>query len=139
VIVRANDVVVVTAPTLPALRSARGLLQEIKTLRGGVDQGIHLTLNQKGATQGFDVSDADIVNALKVAPEMVLNWNPKIFAAAESSGKPLSDMVNAKEVLVQVRKFLIEKLRLSGETPTEKADGKQPSLIGGFLGKMKSK
>lgn len=139
VIVRANDVVVVTSPTLPALRSARGLLQEIKTLRGGVDQGVHLTLNQKGATQGFEVSDADIINALKVDPEMILSWNPKIFAAAESSGKQLADIPSAKDVLVQIRRFLVEKLRLSGEAPAEKTDERQSSLIGGFLGKMKSK
>lgn len=139
VVVRANDVVVVTSPTLPALRAARGLLQEIKTLRGGVDQGIHMTVNLKGATQGFDVSDADISGALKVEPEMVLNWLPKIFAAAESSGKSLDDMANAKEVLAQVRKFLVDKLKISNSAPAEKSEEKSASLLGGFLGKMKTK
>lgn len=140
VITRAHDVVIVSSPTLPALRSARGLLQEVKTLRGGADQGSHLVLNMKGITQGHDVSDSDISNAMKVETELDLSWAPKVFFAAESSGKGLDEINGGKEVLAEIRKFLVNGLRFAdsgSSTPKDKASS--GSLLGGLLSKKKSK
>ncbi|HRK98082.1 MAG TPA: type II secretion protein ATPase [Alphaproteobacteria bacterium] len=136
---RAHDVVVVSTPTLPSLRSARSLFQEIKALRGGDEKGLHLVLNQKGQSQGFEVSDQDIETALKIHPDMVINFQPKIFSAAESSGKTLFEVAGSKEVAAQFKSFLIKNMRFSSEEISEKPSDGGSKMLSGFLGKFKSK
>jgi len=136
---RAHDVVVVSTPTLPSLRSARSLFQEIKALRGGDEKGLHLVLNQKGQSQGFEVSDQDIETALKIHPDMVINFQPKIFSAAESSGKTLFEVAGSKEVAAQFKSFLIKNMRFSSEEISDKPSDGGSKMLSGFLGKFKSK
>lgn len=139
VLSRAHDVVIVTNPTLPSLRTARSLLQEIKTLRGGGEQGLHMALNMKGVTQGSEVSDADIETAMKMAPHLSLPWSPKVFGEAESFGKFLTDIPGAKDILASVSKFLVSFIGMSGEADIAPQSEGSQKLLGGLLGKLKSK
>lgn len=140
VVTRAHDVVVVSSTTLPSLRAVRSYIQEIKTARGGVDQGIHLALSGKGASPGFEISDADIENALKISPALTIPWVPKVIASAESTGKPLADVQGGKEILETVRKFIMTHLKLgSGTVAAATGDDAGASFLGGLLGKIKSK
>lgn len=139
VLTRAHEIVVVTSPSLPSLRAARSFLQEVKTLRGGADENVHLILNQKGMSQGFEISDADIETALKIHPEVVVPWAPKIFGAAETSGKPLTENPAAKEVLGLMQKFLVQDLNIGkGEAvEAEASSSSSQKILGGILGKLK--
>ncbi len=135
---RAHDVVIVSTPTLPSLRSARSLIQEIKTLRGGAEQGMHLVLNQKGAAPGLEVSESDVDTALKLVPQLVMNWQPKVFSGAESSGKSLHDFPGAKDIWPLMKKFLIEGLKVSGDMSSFSEQQSQSAKgLGGLLGKLK--
>lgn len=142
---RANEVVVVATPTLPSLRATRGLIQEIKTLRGGSDKEIHLAINMKGITQGQDVPDADIGSALKMKPQMAISFLPKIFTAAEMQGKLVSTIAGGKDVAAVVAKFVREELGIGkdvrqGDVPAKDGNAVAAGgLLGGLLGKMKTK
>lgn len=137
VLERAHEIVIVSSPTLPSLRAVRGLLQEVKSLRGGADQGIHLIVNQKGASQGSEVSDQEIETALKLAPDMAIAWSPKIFGAAEATGKPLWDIPAVKDLWSLARKFVQQNLKISGETSQEEPAEQSQKILGGLLGKLK--
>lgn len=139
VVTRAHDVVVVSSTTLPSLRAVRSYIQEIKTIRGNVDQGIHLALSGKGVSPGFEISDADIENALKITPALTIPWVPKVIASAESTGKSLDDVQGGKEVLDSVRKFMVTHLKLQSDSPVVAGDDGSASFLGGLLGKIKSK
>ncbi len=142
---RANEVVVVATPTLPALRPTRGLIQEIKTLRGGSDKEIHLVVNMKGITQGQDIPDADIGTALKMKTELVIPFLPKVFTTAEMQGKLVSSIAGGKEVATTVAKFVREGLGIGKDARASDTATKDNSttgtggLLGGLLGKMKTK
>ncbi len=139
VLVRAHEIVVVTSPSLPSLRAARSFLQEIKTLRGGAEENVHLVLNQKGMSQGFEISDSDIETALKIHPEVVVPWAPKVFGAAETSGKPLTENPAAKEILGLMQKFLVQTLNIGkgDAVETDTPSSSSPKILGGILGKLK--
>ncbi|MEK7802742.1 MAG: type II secretion protein ATPase, partial [Pseudomonadota bacterium] len=141
VLARANEVIVVTTPTLPSLRAARGLMQELRTLRGGVENGLHLVVNMKGITQGQDISDADIQSAIKIKSVLSLPFIPKVFSTADAQGKKILDVVGGKDIHNSVLKFLIDDIRFVGESRnTDSSKNTAPAgLLGGLLGKLKTK
>jgi len=143
VLARANDVLIVSTPTLSSLRSARGLLQEAKTIRGDKGDGLHIVLNKKGIGSGFEVSESDMALALKEKPDMVIPFVPKIFGAAEAQGKSLSSISGSADIAADVKKFMIEKCGLSAEKTStaaaSKASNAKSGLLDGFIGKMKKK
>lgn len=130
ILARANDVIIVSTPTLPALRSARGLLGEIKTIRGGTDNGLHIVLNKKGTGSGYEVSENDMASALKIKADMVINFLPKTFAGAEGQGKPITSLSGGDAISIAVKSFLAEKLGMSTDksAPVSSAPAKS-----GFL------
>lgn len=140
VIARANDVLIVSTPTLSALRSVRGLVQETKTIRGGGESGLHIILNKKGVGSGFEVSDSDMTTALKLKPEMVISFLPKIFGAAEAQGKPVATISGGNEIVQSVHSFLENSLRMSVDRSASEVQVSEKSgLLDGILGKMKKK
>lgn len=140
ILARANDVMIVSTPTLASLRSARSLMQEAKTIRGEKDDGLHIILNQKGNGSGFDVSETDMAMAFKVKPHLVLPFLPKLFGAAEAQGKPLSALSGGGEIFAAVQKFMEDKIGLSPDKylPAT-AGGSKGGLLGGLLNKVKKK
>lgn len=140
VFARANEIVVVATPSLPSLRAARGLLQETKTLRGGVENGLHLVVNMKGFFGGQDISDGDIQAAIKMKPQLTLPLAPKVFGMAETQGKSIEQIPGGKDVYQIILKFIQDNLSVSGEarTDTKTASG-TPNKLGGLLGKLKAK
>jgi pilus assembly protein CpaE len=134
---RANNVVVVSTPTLSALRAARGLLEETKTVRGGSDNGLHIILNMKGVGSGHEVSDSDMATALKIKADMVLGFLPKIFGAAEGQGKSLSSVSGGQDIAQTVKQFLESKIGLNRERGAVANTAQEKSgLFDGFLGKI---
>lgn len=134
---KAHEVVIVTTPTLPALRSARSLLMEIKEVRGGADKDVELVINMKDQAAGSEVSVTDITAALGRKPAMVIPFAPKIFSAVETQGKKLADIAGAEEIMAGLL-GLARKVLTFSDAP-EKAVKAESGLLGGILGKLKAK
>jgi pilus assembly protein CpaE len=100
VINRAHELVVVTTPTLPALRSARSLMQEVKLLKNGDLSSLDLIVNMEGMIASKEVPKKDITDALDFKPTMTLPFDAKLFVGSENEGKKLiaqkagADIVN---------------------------------------------
>lgn len=140
VLARANDVVIVSTPTLASLRSARSLLQEVKSLRGDKESGLHIVMNKKGLGSGFEVSEGDMVAALKLKPDLTMAFLPKIFGAAEAQGKLLSAISGSADIVSNIKEFMEQKLALNTDRSAGAQSTSQKSgLLGGFMDKMKKK
>jgi pilus assembly protein CpaE len=140
ILAKANDVVMVTSPTLSSIRSARSLLQEVKSLRGDKDDKIHIVLNQKGISSGFEVSESDLTTALKIKPELTISFLPKVFCASEGQGKPISTQAGGQDIIRDILKFMEQKLGLSGDRlAVQPASPSKPGFLDGFMNKIKTK
>lgn len=140
ILARANDVMIVSTPTLASVRSARGLMQEAKTIRGEKDDGLHIILNKKGIGSGFEVSESDMAVALKVKPTLVLPFLPKVFGAAEGQGKPVSSLTGGSDIAAIIQKFIQENIGLTGDKSAGvSAVSTKAGLLDGFLSKVKKK
>ncbi len=133
-LVRANDVVLVTTPHLPALRAARLLLTETKTLRGGSTSDINIILNRVGESAGVEISKADIESALEQKMAAVLPYDSKFFANLETSGKSLMD-VKGGEVFVNLLMAAIPKTLRSGDAPDKPDKKADDNLLSRLFGK----
>ena len=133
---RAHEIVVVSSPSLPALRGARTLIQEIKSLRGDSDRNIHFVLNKTGESPGLEVSLKDIETALERKAELNLCYDAKIFATAESQGKKIHEMKNAETLSASILQFVRSIMNAKTQTQDKAAD---TSLMGGLLSKFKGK
>lgn len=97
----ASGVVVVTTPLLPALRNARTLMAELKNLRGGLKE-VRLIINMQGIAGAEEVPQKDIDALLDMEAIARIPYAPKIFAGAESSGKPVGGNRGAAEIMKSV-------------------------------------
>jgi pilus assembly protein CpaE len=90
VLARAHQIVLVAVPILPAIRSTRTLLQEIKQLRGSSDQAVDVVVNMTDIAKA-EVSLKQIEEGLdrKVAAEVP--FDPDLFIKAESEGRKISE------------------------------------------------
>jgi pilus assembly protein CpaE len=94
----AAHTVLVATPLLPPLRNARTLLTEIKSMRGKqVD--LDLVVNMIGMAGGDEVPLKDIKAALDLEPALKIPYQPKIFAHAEATGKPVAEAKGAQEIM----------------------------------------
>ena len=141
VLSRANEIVLVSSPTLPSLRSARTLMHEIKTLRGGDDTEIDLVINMHGFSPKFEVSKSDIELALERKPSVFIPFNPDMFVGAESDGRKMTEekggMSVVESILPLVSKILSGRVK-DGKSETANDDGKKGGL-GGLINKLKAK
>ena len=135
VVTKAHELVVVTTPTLPALRSARSLIGEVKTLHGGDDSNIDLIVNMAGVMPSKEVPKKDIETALDYKPSTVISFDPKLFLGNESEGKKLSDNKNGMEIINKLLP-VAEKILLG---KSEQSQQGKDSFLDNILSKVKSK
>jgi pilus assembly protein CpaE len=136
VLTRAHEIVIVTVPTLSSLRAARSLLMETKKLHGGEGKNIDLIVNMAGIAPGKEVGKADIKAALETDPQIVINYDPKLFIGLESEGKKLSSDKGGQEIVEKILP-LIQKFISRDSTAVEAVPN--DGLLGSFLGKLKKK
>lgn len=136
---RANQVIVVSTPTLPSLRLARSLIHEMKDLRGKDDKGIDMIVNMQGFASGHEVSRKDIESAMEMKVSTVIPFAPKSFVGTESEGKKLS---STSEGMAIVRTQVLPVLQkildadIAGDDMDQKPQG---GFLGSLLGKFSSK
>lgn len=129
---RAHEIVLVSTPLLSSLRTARSLLQEIKDLRGGSNENVHLVINMQGVFPSGEVSASDIESAIERKPDLVLPFNAKSFVSSENRNKPLSQdksAVKLSEPLISLAQ------RLTGRQKEDSANSRN-GRWGGLLGKL---
>jgi len=136
VLTRAHEVILVSTPTLAALRSARGLMQEIKKLVGGHGGHIDLVINMVGLAPGKEVPKADIKIALDCDAQAVIPFDSKLFIGTENEGRKLSSEKAGQDVIQKILP-LIQKIISRDVSPIGDAGG--DGLLGSILGKMKTK
>ncbi len=136
VLTRAHEIVIVTAPTLSSLRSARALLMETKKIHGGDGGNIDLIVNMAGLAPGKEVAKQDIKAALETDPQIVINFDPKLFIGLESEGKKFSTDKGGQEIVEKILP-LVQKF-VSRDAPAADASSGE-GLLGSFLGKLKKK
>lgn len=144
VVSRAHDTVLITTPTLPALRNARSLLNELRAMRSGKTDGIDMVVNMSGRSAAHEVSKADIKAALDFEPEVYIPFEPKVFIGAESGGKVLGEDKAAEPVMKGLLAMAARAAAASPETAGAKKDeGKKDSgglpFLSGVMDKFKKK
>lgn len=131
---RANEIVLVSTPTLPSLRLARSLLQEIKTLRGGHQSQIDIMINKQGLDKQSEVSVKDIQEALETDVSSVIGFRPDIFLKAESKSVKLTDDPEGQKVMESHFMPFLMRI-LSAEKVPESKKGSQ-GVLDGFMAKL---
>lgn len=137
---RANKIVVVTTATPPSLRLTRGLVQEIKDVRGNEDGDIHLVLNMEGFSSTYELGKADIQKALGLKADMVLPFDPKVFVGVECEERNMTTDKDGKALLEKhILPFLSQLLDLELEQASVGQASAKSGFLGRLLGKMGSK
>lgn len=134
---KAHEVVIVSTPTLPSLRSARSLMHEIKDVRGGSDKEIELVVNMKDMAPNLEVAISDITTALGRKPVLTVPFLPKLFATAETHNRKLGEIAGAEDIVTALV-TLARKVIHAEDTPPVSGSADK-SLLGGLLGKLKAK
>ncbi|MGB1077167.1 MAG: type II secretion protein ATPase [Bdellovibrionales bacterium] len=134
---QSHKIYILTTPTLSSLRTARTLIQEIKTLRGGDDEKnvIHLVMNMKGQFSGQEISKGEAEKALEHDIDIVLDFDPKLFPAAEIDGQKITQIKGSEKIVEDLLKDM-EALVGSKKSNTEDSN-KKSGLLDGLLEKLK--
>lgn len=139
VIQRAHELIVVSTPTLPSLRAARTLMQEIKTLHGGTVDGVDLIVNMQGLSPSREVSKGDIAASLDKTPSAIVPFDPKLFIGSENEGHKLTDDKEGLGI-VQTLLPLAQKVISGGaDLPSGDANNDGAGVLGQFLTKLSKK
>jgi pilus assembly protein CpaE len=140
VLSRAHEIVIVTTPTLTAVRAARTLIQEIKELRGGSGDAIDLVVNMQGLAPKSEVSKSQIEEALERKVSVVIPSNPALFVETESQAKRLIDDKAGSEIVDKILSVVQRVLNGHANNDNEDAAvGDKKVGIGHLLDKLKTK
>ncbi len=137
ILARAHHIHLVTTPTVASLRLARGLLMEIKTLRGGKTADVSLLVNMAGFAPSHELSKGDISGAMELAPAAIIPFDSKLFVGTETEDKKITDdkaglkIVRESLMGIASRILGVDLGKDPGEA-TEKSGG----VLGGILGRI---
>jgi len=132
----AHEIIMVATPTLPSLRSARTLMQEIKLIHGGDTSNVDLIINKQGLIPSKEVPKKDIVTALDCTPSEYIPFDPKLFVGVENEGKNLMSDKDGAEI---INKLLpVAQRVLSPEKAARKEDN-SGGAIGQFINNLMKK
>ncbi len=125
VLSRAHHVFVVTLPTLSSLRPARGLIQDIQELRGGVPDGIHLVVNRVGEAVSAEIPKSDIESSMGISIQAMIPFDAKLVMGAEADTKILAVQKGAQKMI----KPLLDCIRVQNTDDASKSSG----LLSGLM------
>ncbi|MFA5593611.1 MAG: type II secretion protein ATPase [Micavibrio sp.] len=132
---RAHGIILLSAPTLPSLRNARSLINEIRKIFGGQDKNIDLVINMAGMGGGKDIPAGDIKNALDMEPFTTIPFDPKLFMGAENEGRQLIKDKAGEEIA----RSLLPLLKKAAGLENAANDDRGAGLLGSLLGRIKSR
>ena len=141
VITRANQINLVSTQGLVSLRQSRSLVQEIKDLRGGEDDGIELIINMSGMVSGQDVPRKDIETAMDLNVSAVVPFDAKLFQGNENASRRITSDKDGETLVKSTLLPVVQKI-VSGDFTVDNAADKAGSgsgLLGGLMRKLSSK
>ncbi|MES2729109.1 MAG: AAA family ATPase [Pseudomonadota bacterium] len=133
VLARADRVIVVSTPTLPALRGARSLLQEIRTLRGNDAAAIDVVINMAGRWGKVEIGSRDITQALGIRVSAVVPDAPHVFSILEGVGENWRHQKGVAELQSALLPLLHPFLQNAGAVSASSATGKKQNFISNLL------
>lgn len=141
---RAHEIILVAQPTLPAVRAARTILQEIKQLRGGGEGTVEVVVNMHGMAPKDEVPKAQIESGLDRKNVLYIPFAPSLFMRTEGNAAKLGkdkDKEGADIVwkLLHLARKVVAVAGGEAAVPAEKDDGRKGGGLGGLLTKLKSK
>lgn len=137
---RANQIFIVSSPTLPSLRLARSLLIEIRELRGKSNENIEMLINMAGFAPASEVSKVDIEKALEFKVSTTIAFNPKVIIGCESQARKLTDDRDGREIVNTHLLPLLKKVITTGAKDDSAGKQAQKSgLLGGLFGGFKKR
>lgn len=139
VLARAHEIMLVTVPLLPAIRSARTLVQEIKQLRGTSDDAVHIIVNMAGLSKA-EVSKGQIEEGMDRKVSVQIDFDPGLFISTESEGRKLvADKKGAAAVgmLLSLVRRALNIADAAGASANE--NGESKGGLGRFMSKLKAK
>lgn len=137
---RAHEIILVTTPTLPAVRAARTLMHEIKVLRGGSEADTDIVVNMTGLAPKHEVTKAQIEEGLDRKNVAAIPYDPALFLSTESEAKKLGADKGGAAIVEKMLPMARKVLARGGPeaVSANDADDKKGG-IGGLLSKLKSK
>lgn len=139
VLARAHQINVVSTQSLVSLRQGRSLIQEIKDVRGGDEDGIELIINMQGLASGQEVPKGDIESAMDLTVSAFVAFEPKIFQGNESESRKITDDKEGESLIKKIILPIIQKVVTGGATITEVTEDEGKGLLGGLIGRLSSK
>lgn len=139
VLTKSHKIMLMTVPTLPSVRAARTLLQEIKDLRGGSDSAAEIVVNMQGFSAKNEVSKSQIEQGLEHRVTAILPFDADLFASFESNTRKLSQDKDGSTIAERLMKALKSVLGDVGGESQKDDDDKKAGGIGNLLTKLKAK
>lgn len=139
VLTRANQILIAATPTLPALRLARTLIQEVREVRGGEDDDVSLIVNMQGQSAANEVSKSDIEKAMEFSVTAYLPYDAKAFLGNESASIKLTDDKAARGVIEKILLPVVENILDVGASVDDAGVSGKGGLLDGLLNKLKAK
>ena len=136
VLSRANQIQVVSTQSLVSLRQGRSLLQEIKDLRGGNDEGLELVINMGGVAAACEVPKGDIEAAMDLKVSAIVPFEPKMFQGNESESRKLTDDSESAALLKKTLLPIVQKVVAGSSDASDEAEEESKGLLGGLMGKL---
>ena len=136
---RANEIVLVTTPVLPALRAARTLIHEIKDIRSDVSNHVDLVVNMSGLATKQEVPRKDLEAALERKPSVEIEFDPAILMALESEGRKITSTPAGDALARRLLPLLNKVLKGTGTDIQDIAndDRDKAGPLSGLLSKLK--
>ena len=137
VLKRAHQTLMVTTPTLPSVRAARTLLQEIKELRGGEEDDVEVVVNMQNFAPKIEVPKAQIQEGLERSPVAVVPFDPGVFVGVESEATQLRAHKTGAPYATEILKAIQKTLSITAAENAEVEEKK--GGLGQILTKLKTK
>jgi pilus assembly protein CpaE len=109
----ADEIVITANPDLSSLRNGKNIFDLLNTARPN-DRQVKVVLNQVGVPRRPEIPVKDFGEAMGSAPEMVIPFDPVLFATAANNGQMVCDL-NAQARASQCFRDLAQ--RLTGRAP----------------------
>ncbi len=140
VLARAHQIILVSPPQLPAIRSARTLIHEIKQLRGSSDMAVSVVINMVGMSARAEIPEAQIKEGLDREVGASIDFDPDLFMRTENEGQKLFADGKGSDIVTQLLK-LVRKTVLGNDGGTDSANenADQKSGLRGWITKLKAK
>jgi len=139
VLARAHQIHVVSSQSLVSLRQGRSLIQEIKDIRGGDDDGIELIINMQGQSSAQEVPKGDIESAMDLKVSAFLPFDAKLFQESESQSRRITDDKEGASLIKKTILPIVQKIIAGNMDADDVETDRKTSLLGGLINKISPK